>query len=181
MNRLRLTTALIICFLTTRGVAGEPEIPPIFLPTPPNFVDRPSRSPTAHPRAGRPTGDAGGGVTAQDCSVCDQQVTLTTVEARCFVERVDGYLEEAKTVDPVLINLGECTAQAASHTEPIRGDPEIIPKSDGDQPRCEGEACGEPARFAFLSGRQLRCLADVLPDLLPAEDGLIRYDFVECE
>jgi hypothetical protein len=121
------------------------------------------------------------GMAAQDCSTCDQQITLTEAEARCFAERVEEYLKETKTVDPLLIKLGACAAPSVSHTETIRGDPILPPISGEVEPPCVGKACGEPARFAFLSGRQLRCLADALPDLLPAEDGLIRYDFVECE
>ena len=115
---------------------------------------------------------------AQDCPTCTATVTLTPSQADCFLSNLDAIRQRAEARSPALVNFSTCErapdapGAALAIGETSRGDADFLspdfqaqggdadmPMPDLGAPGCT-EDCPEPARFAFLTPRQVECLAD---------------------
>lgn len=100
-------------------------------------------------------------VQAQECLVCDTQLSLTVDQQTCLIVHIDRYIAEAKSTGTVFIDLDTCANEGLEPEQiPTRGDP-VIP----DVPEPGTGPLTAESEVAILSEPQLQCIKDTLqPD-----------------
>ncbi|RWO49222.1 hypothetical protein [Mesorhizobium sp.] len=105
------------------------------------------------------------------CDVCDREIEMTQADAQCFSKQIGRYLEEAKSVSPIFLDITQCPSDSAQ-SDSVKLPAELVIKPPAPE--------AKTGRFYVLSLWQLECIAKNLTTLMPVKGPTIRFAFDKC-